>query len=124
MRDVAVASRDASELREELRPVRVLYVSCVYIAEKLEVPDVGTSKEGDRDLLSAVTQDEPFDNAGHLVPLLVCDELLPFPHGVGKLDVADDAVGVDVCRFFGVEVNSYTEGTGASLRQVEPVENL
>ena len=106
MRDVAVASRDASEFGEELRPVRVLYVSCTYIAEKLEVPDVGTSEERNRDLFSAVVQYKLLNHVGHLFPLLVCDELLPFPHGVGELDVADDAASVGLRRLFGIEVDS------------------
>ena len=115
MRNETVASGDASEFGEELGPIRILHVAGVDVAEDSEVPETGASKGRDADLIAAFAGDEIFDGAAHHIPFFGWDDGLVFEHWAVERDVADDAVGVDVCRLFGVEVNSYTEGTWTSL---------
>ena len=96
MRNETVTIRDASEFGEESRPIRFLHVPRVHIAEDSEVPDAGASKGRDADFLAAFAEDELLDGAADPVPFPGWDEGFVLQHGVGELDVADDAVGVGV----------------------------
>ena len=68
MRDVTVASRDSPEFGEESRPIRVLHIPRVHVAEDAEVPDAGASKGRNADFLAAFAEDELLDGAADPIP--------------------------------------------------------